>query len=65
MIAEFESILGAAQASADWAWRRIYDDRGGTLVGYFRSQGVGDPEALASEALMRLARSGGRIRRIV
>ena len=59
MIAEFESILGAAQTGADWAWRRIYDDLGGTLVGYFRSQGVGDPEALASETLMRLARSVG------
>ena len=57
MQTEFESILTAAQAGADWAWRKIYDDLHGTLVGYFRVQGAGDPEALASDVLLRLARS--------
>ncbi len=52
---EFESILPAAQASADWAWRRIYDDVYPTLVGYFRSQGARDPEALAGDVLLRAA----------
>lgn len=57
---EFESILAAAQASADWAWRRIYDDVHPTLVGYFRSQGATDPEALAGDVLLRAASSIGR-----
>ena len=57
MQAEFDSILTAAQAGADWAWRKIYDDLYATVVGYFRVQGATDAEALASDVLLQLAKS--------
>ena len=53
----FESILAAAQAGAEWAWRIMYDEYYATLVGYFRSQGSRDPEALAGDVLLRMSRT--------
>ena len=54
-IPEFESVLRAAQAGGGWAWERVYTDVHATLVGYFRSQGGSDPEALAGDVLLRVA----------
>ncbi len=54
-IHDFESVLRAAQAGGGWAWERVYSDVYGTLVGYFRSQGGSDPEALAGDVLLRVA----------
>lgn len=59
MIHEFDTVLAAAQEGAEWAWRSIYDDVGGTLVGYFRAQGGVDPDALAGETLLRMSKSLG------
>jgi RNA polymerase sigma-70 factor (ECF subfamily) len=53
----FESILDAAKAGAEWAWRFMYDEYYATLVGYFRSQGSRDPEALAGDVLLRMSRT--------
>ncbi len=53
----FESILGAAQAGAEWAWRALYDEYFAPLVGYFRAQGSRDPEDLAGDVLMRMSRT--------
>lgn len=55
----FESILTAAQAGAEWAWRVLYDEYFRTLVGYFRVQGGRDPEDLAGDVLLRMSRTIG------
>jgi RNA polymerase sigma factor (sigma-70 family) len=54
---EFEGVLDAAQAGADWAWRRIYEDLAGQVFGYVRSQGSREPEDLVGEVFVQLARN--------
>lgn len=53
----FDSILGAAQAGGEWAWRVLYDEYFPPLVGYFRVQGSQDPENLAGDVLLRMSRT--------
>lgn len=53
----FDSILGAAQAGGEWAWRVLYDEYFPPLVGYFRVQGSRDPEDLAGDVLLRMSRT--------
>jgi RNA polymerase sigma factor (sigma-70 family) len=52
----FDSVLSAARAGADWAWKRIYDDLAGSVVGYLRVHGASDPEDLAGEAFLHVVR---------
>ena len=54
---EFSEVLGAAQAGADWAWRRLHGDIAGQLLGYLRSQGAREPEDLLAEVLVQIARN--------
>ena len=54
--AEFQSVLEAARAGADWAWAQIYRDLAGPVTGYLRSRGAREPEDLTNEAFLRAAR---------
>ncbi len=53
---QFESVLTAARAGADWAWARIYRDLSPTVIGYLRSHGAAEPEDLAGEAFIQVVR---------
>lgn len=53
----FESILVAAQAGAEWAWRELHDQFFRAVVGYFRAQGSQDPEDLAGDVFLRMSRT--------
>ena len=54
---EFDDILHAAQAGAGWAWKRLYDDLAGQVLGYLRAQGAQEPEDLFGEVLLQIARN--------
>lgn len=53
----FESILTAAKAGADWAWAAIYRDLAGPVRGYLASRGCPEPEDVASEVFVKVART--------
>lgn len=54
---EFPTILDAAKSGAEWAWAELYRDLAGTVTGYLRSRGATDPEDLASETFLQVARN--------
>lgn len=54
--AEFNSVLEAAKAGADWAWGHIFRDLAGPVTGYLRKRGAREPEDLTSEVFLRVAR---------
>ncbi len=54
---EFEGVLHAAQAGADWAWSRLHDAYAGRLLGYLRSRGAVDPDGLLGDVLLQVARN--------
>ena len=56
---EFEGVLHAAQAGADWAWSRLHDAYAGRVLGYLRSRGAVDPEGLLGDVLLQVARNVG------
>jgi RNA polymerase sigma-70 factor (ECF subfamily) len=56
----FDSTLAAAQAGADWAWSRIYDDLAPAVGGYLRARGAPDPDAVLGEVFAQLVRDIGR-----
>ena len=53
---QFESVLAAARAGADWAWERLYGELSGPVVGYLRANGAAEPEDLAGEAFLHVVR---------
>lgn len=53
---EFQSVLEAAKAGAEWAWANLYRDLAGTVTGYLTSRGAREPEDLASEVFLSAAR---------
>jgi RNA polymerase sigma-70 factor (ECF subfamily) len=55
----FEAILAAAKVGADWAWERLYRDLAGPVTGYLRARGAPDPEDVASETFLQVARNIG------
>lgn len=58
-VAEFESILRAAQGSAEWAWSRLYGWLAADIRGYLRARGAGSPDDLLGEVFVQLARNIG------
>lgn len=52
----FPEILAAARQGASWAWSRIYRDLAGPVTGYLTARGAHEPEDLASEAFLQIAR---------
>lgn len=55
----FESVLRAAAAGADWAWRLLVEHYSGPLLGYLRLRVSNDPEAALSETWMSAASTIG------
>ncbi len=56
-ISGFESVLVAAQEGSEWAWDILVRDIAPRLVGFFRTRGVDDPEGLAGDVFVDLARN--------
>src|SRR5664279_5241415 len=52
----FATILTAARHGEEWAWAAIYRDLVGPVTGYLASRGAADPEDLASETFLQVAR---------
>lgn len=55
--AEFEGVLDAARAGAEWAWRRLYDDLSPQVLGYVRHQGSRQADDLLGEVWLQVARN--------
>jgi RNA polymerase sigma factor (sigma-70 family) len=53
---DFLSILTAAKSGGEWAWAALYRDLAGAVRGYFSARGATDPEDLASETFLQIAR---------
>ena len=53
---DFERVLMAAKAGAEWAWVAVYKDLAGSVKGYFIARGALEPEDLASETFLQVAR---------
>lgn len=52
----FDPILEAACAGAEWAWARLLHNIDPVLRGYLRKQGANDPDDLAGETWLHVAR---------
>ena len=55
--ANFELALGAAKSGSEWAWALLYRDLAGPVTGYLASRGAPEPEDLASETFLQVARN--------
>jgi RNA polymerase sigma factor (sigma-70 family) len=53
----FDATLRAAKDGADWAWAAFYRELAGTVIGYLASRGAAEPEDLASETFLQVARN--------
>jgi RNA polymerase sigma factor (sigma-70 family) len=53
----FDTVLGAAQEGAEWAWEILYRDLSGQVLGYLRGRGAAEPEDLVGEVFLQLARN--------
>ena len=56
-VTEFQWRLNAARRGEEWAWQEIYLDLAGPITGYVRARGSNDPEDLASEVFLQVARN--------
>lgn len=56
---EFESILTAARAGAEWAWSSLYADLAGPVRGYAAARGSSDPDDVVGETFLQVARNLG------
>ncbi|MFQ5521964.1 MAG: RNA polymerase sigma factor [Acidimicrobiia bacterium] len=56
----FGAVLEAARAGAEWAWELLVAEIDPVLRGYLRRQGAADPDDLAGEIWLQVARSIGR-----
>ena len=57
MLDEFDAVLHKAKEGNESSWRLIHNDLDDTLVGYLRVQGGSDPDALAADVWLSVARS--------
>jgi RNA polymerase sigma-70 factor, ECF subfamily len=55
----FESVLLAAQAGGDWAWRELYSFASPAAYGYLRVRGAADPDDLLGEVFLHVVRGIG------
>ncbi|MEN8235303.1 MAG: RNA polymerase sigma factor [Actinomycetota bacterium] len=56
-VANFDEVLAAAQEGAEWAWDILVRDVAPRLIGFFRTRGVADPEGLAGDVFVDLAKN--------
>jgi RNA polymerase sigma-70 factor (ECF subfamily) len=54
---EFQSILDAACAGAEWAWSRLYADLAGSVRGYVVARGAAEPDDVVGETFLQVARN--------
>jgi RNA polymerase sigma-70 factor (ECF subfamily) len=54
---DFGTRLDAAKSGRDWAWADLYRELAGPVTGYLASRGATDPEDLASETFLQVARN--------
>ncbi len=52
----FQGVLAAAREGAEWAWELLIRDLSAPLIGFFRARGADDPENLAGEVYLDIAR---------
>ncbi|MGH2736299.1 MAG: RNA polymerase sigma factor [Actinomycetota bacterium] len=52
----FDAILSAARAGAEWAWTRLYDEFSPLVLGYLRARGAAEPEDLTGEVFLQIVR---------
>src|SRR5262245_37875884 len=50
----FDTVLAAAQAGGDWAWRRLYHANAPGLLRYLRARGTPDAEDGVGEPFVRI-----------
>lgn len=53
---DFHQVLAAARLGAEWAWSLIYGDLSTSVVAYLRMRGAPDPEDVAGEVFLQVAR---------
>lgn len=53
---QFDGVLNAARAGAEWAWAEIYDDLAPVVLGYLRGHGADNPEDVTSEVFLQVVR---------
>jgi RNA polymerase sigma-70 factor (ECF subfamily) len=53
----FPDLLAAAKTGADWAWEKLYRELAGPVTGYLAGRGALDPEDLAGETFLQVARN--------
>ncbi len=53
----FEGVLDAAKQGAEWAWASLYRDLAGPVTGYLAARGAREPEDLAAETFLQVARN--------
>lgn len=49
--------LDAARRGEEWAWHSLYAELIGPITGYLRSRGAPDPDDLAAESFLHIARN--------
>lgn len=54
---QFDAVLVAAQAGAEWAWTLLYRSLSGKVLGYLKAHGADDPEDLLGEVFLQVARN--------
>lgn len=54
---DFGELLDAARRGEEWAWNELYNDLIGPITGYLRSRGAADPDDLAAETFLHVARN--------
>src|SRR5687768_15039558 len=55
--AEFDTVLAAAKAGADWAWTLLYRSVAPGVRGFLAAHGSDDPDDLVGEVFLQLARN--------
>ena len=54
---DFGEQLDAARRGEDWAWHLLYTELMGPITGYLLSRGAEDPDDLAAETFLHVARN--------
>lgn len=54
---DFATRLEAAKSGREWAWADLYRGLAGPVTGYLASRGATEPEDLASETFLQVARN--------
>lgn len=53
---DFETMLAAARAGAEWAWRNLYRDLAPVVLRYLRARGAPEPEDLTGDVFVQVVR---------